>query len=81
MTKAPNYLCYAAIILSAHKLGVDVAGVSVAQQVWSDKGLPEPHIISLLAKSANVARELICSSGLADNANKIAEEMFLCFKK
>lgn len=59
----------------------DVSCVSVAQQVWSDKGLPEPHIISLLAKSANVARELICASGLADDANKIVAEMFFMFQK
>ena len=81
MTEAPQYLCNAAIILTAHKLGENVEALSVAQQVWSDKSLPEPHIIAILSKSANTARELICSSGLAETANKIAKEMFSCFEK
>ena len=77
MTEAPSYLCNAAIVLTAHKLGKDVNGVSLAQQVWADKSLPEPHVISMLAKSANIARELICIAGLAEGADRIAEEMFV----
>ncbi len=77
MTEAPSYLCNAAIVLTAHKLGKDVNGVSLAQQIWADKSLPEPHVISMLAKSANVARELICIAGLAEKADRIAEEMFM----
>lgn len=76
MTEAPSYLCNAAIILTAHKLGKDVGCASLAQQVWADKSLPEPHVISMLAKSANIARERICLSGLAEEADRIAEEMF-----
>ena len=70
MTEAPSYLCNAAIILTAHKLG------SLAQRVWEDKSLPEPHEIALLAKSASAAREIICMAGLAEDADRIAEEMF-----
>lgn len=76
MTEAPSYLCNAVIILTAHKLGKDVDGVSLAQQVWADKSLPEPHVISMLAKSANTARERVCIAGLAKDADRIAEEMF-----
>lgn len=76
MTEAPSYLCNAVIILTAHKLGKDVDGVSLAQQVWADKSLPEPHVISMLAKSANTARERVCIAGLAKDADRIAEKMF-----
>lgn len=76
MTEAPSYLCNAAIILAAHKLERSVNGVSLAQRVWEDKGLPEPHEIALLAKSASAAREIICMAGLAEDADRIAEEMF-----
>lgn len=76
MIEAPSYLCNAVIILAAHKLEKSVNGVSLAQRVWEDKSLPEPHEIGLLAKSANAAREMICTAGLAEDADRIAEEMF-----
>ena len=46
--KAPNYLCYAAIILTASKLGLSVGLEDFATKILETKSMPETITIGFL---------------------------------
>jgi hypothetical protein len=68
----PNYLQYAAMILTANKLGIDAPCVSMAERIWSDKSMPEPIFLGTLAKAATQAQQLVLSAGLGEEADQLA---------
>lgn len=68
----PNYLQYAAMILTASKLGVNAPCVGMAKNIWRDKSMPEPILLGILGKAAGEAQQLILSAGLGKEADKLA---------
>lgn len=71
----PNYLIYAAMIMTAYKVGVDTKCVSLADSILKDKSMPEPILLGVLGKAAGEAQQLVLNAGLGSRADALAQQL------
>lgn len=78
--KTPNYLCDAAVILAASRLGLSVGSEGWAETILKTKSLPPVTTLGFLIKTANKAVEIINLRGKGDEGDKIAYDILREFK-
>ena len=78
--KVPNYLCNAAIILTASKLGLSVGLEDFETKILETKSMPETITIGFFSRQAYKAVELVNSKGLGSTADLMAENILKQYK-
>lgn len=78
--KAPNYLCNAAIILTASKLGLSVGLEDFATKILETKSMPETITIGFFSRQTYKAVELVNFKGLGSTADLMAENILKQYK-
>lgn len=78
--KTANYLCNAAVILAASRLGLSVGSEDWAETILKTKSLPPVITLGFLLKTANKAVEIVNLRGKGDEGDKIAYDILREFK-
>lgn len=78
--KTANYLCNAAVILTASRLGLSVGWEDWAEKILKTKSLPPVITLGSLINTANRAVEIVNLRGKGDEGDKIAYDILREFK-
>lgn len=78
--KTANYLCNAAVILAASRLGLSVGSEDWAETILKTKSLPPIITLGFLIETANKAVEIVNLRGEGDEGDKIAYDILREFK-
>lgn len=80
MRKVANYLCNAAVILAASRLGLSVGSEDFAETILRTKSLPPVIKLGSLINTANKAIEIVNLSGKGEDGDKVAYNILREFK-
>ena len=80
MKKAASYLCNAAVILAASRLGLSVGSEDWAETILKTKSLPPVISLGFLIYTANKAVEIVNLSGKGEDGDKMAYDILREFK-
>ena len=78
--KCPNYLCNAAIILTAEKLNLSVGMADWARQILTTKQVPEVIKMGTLIEKAHKAIEIVHLNKKGEIADAIALQILKDYK-
>lgn len=75
--KVANYLAWAAMIVAANKLNVEVPCLDISEKILESGNAPEVMFSKELEISAIVANQRVVAAGLMNEANKIGEDLLI----
>lgn len=78
--KIANYLCNAAVILAASRLGLSVGSEDWAETILKTKSLPPVISLGFLINTANKAVEIVNLRGKGNEGDKMACDILREFK-
>lgn len=77
MDTIPNYIAYAAIILTADYLGFSVSCKYVAENTIKSKQMPEALWLGYFERAAADAKKQVLDAGFGEKADALAKNLII----